>query len=77
MKTYYKECLKNHVATIGGTVTDGCGEFMPNGEEGTIEALKGHTCFYGGCFVVLHILSTTTAMHTRSFLSYILYAKSI
>ncbi|KAM1282484.1 hypothetical protein ACFX2H_022845 [Malus domestica] len=43
MKTYYKECLKNYAAAIGETATDGCGEFMPNGEEGTIEALKGIT----------------------------------
>ncbi|TQD97518.1 hypothetical protein C1H46_016855 [Malus baccata] len=40
----YKECLQNHAAAIGGTATNGCGEFMPNGEEGTIEALKGLNC---------------------------------
>ncbi|KAF2283144.1 hypothetical protein GH714_043474 [Hevea brasiliensis] len=37
----YKECLKNHAAAIGGNATDGCGEFMPSGEQGTLEALKG------------------------------------
>ncbi|XP_059283657.1 zinc-finger homeodomain protein 9-like [Lycium ferocissimum] len=26
----YKECLKNHAATIGGHAVDGCGEFMPS-----------------------------------------------
>ncbi|KAJ6683902.1 hypothetical protein OIU85_007585 [Salix viminalis] len=26
----YKECLKNHAATIGGHALDGCGEFMPS-----------------------------------------------
>ncbi|KAI3665878.1 hypothetical protein L6452_44513 [Arctium lappa] len=26
----YKECLKNHAATIGGHAIDGCGEFMPS-----------------------------------------------
>nr|XP_009630983.1 zinc-finger homeodomain protein 3-like [Nicotiana tomentosiformis] len=36
----YRECLKNHAASIGGNVTDGYGEFMPYGEEGTLEALK-------------------------------------
>lgn len=42
--TRYRECLKNHAATIGGNATDGCGEFMPGGEEGTLEALKCSAC---------------------------------
>ncbi|KAJ6396142.1 hypothetical protein OIU77_021219, partial [Salix suchowensis] len=32
----YKECLKNHAAAIGGNATDGCGEFIPGGEEGSL-----------------------------------------
>ncbi|KAL6215874.1 hypothetical protein ACLB2K_015300 [Fragaria x ananassa] len=40
----YRECLKNHAANIGGNVFDGCGEFMPCGEEGTLEALKCAAC---------------------------------
>ncbi|EHA8590058.1 zinc-finger homeodomain protein 4 [Cocos nucifera] len=40
----YRECLKNHAASIGGTATDGCGEFMPSGGEGTLEALKCSAC---------------------------------
>ncbi|OIT32582.1 PREDICTED: zinc-finger homeodomain protein 4-like [Nicotiana attenuata] len=40
----YKECLKNHAAAMGGNATDGCGEFMPSGEEGTIEALICSAC---------------------------------
>lgn len=40
----YKECLKNHAASIGGNATDGCGEFMPSGEEGTLEGLKCSAC---------------------------------
>ncbi|KAL5786933.1 hypothetical protein ACOSP7_003882 [Xanthoceras sorbifolium] len=40
----YKECLKNHAASMGGNATDGCGEFMPSGEEGTIEALNCSAC---------------------------------
>ncbi|XP_039172707.1 zinc-finger homeodomain protein 4 [Eucalyptus grandis] len=40
----YKECLKNHAAAMGGTAMDGCGEFMPSGEEGTIEALTCSAC---------------------------------
>lgn len=40
----YKECLKNHAANMGGYVLDGCGEFMPSGEEGTPEYLKCAAC---------------------------------
>ncbi|PIA55763.1 hypothetical protein AQUCO_00700229v1 [Aquilegia coerulea] len=40
----YRECLKNHAASIGGQVVDGCGEFMPGGEEGTVESLKCAAC---------------------------------
>ncbi|AEC05592.1 Zinc-finger homeodomain protein 3 [Arabidopsis thaliana] len=40
----YKECLKNHAATMGGNAIDGCGEFMPSGEEGSIEALTCSVC---------------------------------
>ncbi|KZV18373.1 ZF-HD homeobox protein-like [Dorcoceras hygrometricum] len=40
----YHECQKNHAANIGGNVTDGCGEFMPSGDEGTLEALMCAAC---------------------------------
>ncbi|CAK9178514.1 unnamed protein product [Ilex paraguariensis] len=40
----YRQCLKNHAASMGGNVTDGCGEFMPSGDEGTVEALKCAAC---------------------------------
>ncbi|TXG52212.1 hypothetical protein EZV62_021381 [Acer yangbiense] len=40
----YRDCLKNHAASIGGNIYDGCGEFMPSGEEGTLEALKCAAC---------------------------------
>ncbi|KAF5740777.1 zinc-finger homeodomain protein 5 [Tripterygium wilfordii] len=43
-KIRYRECLRNHAANVGGNVFDGCGEFMPGGEEGTIEALKCAAC---------------------------------
>ncbi|KAG9135175.1 hypothetical protein Leryth_013465 [Lithospermum erythrorhizon] len=43
-RSMYRECLKNHAANKGGNVTDGCGEFMPCGEEGTMEALKCAAC---------------------------------
>ncbi|KAK7262866.1 hypothetical protein RJT34_30447 [Clitoria ternatea] len=40
----YRECLKNHAASMGGHVTDGCGEFMPSGEEGSLESFKCAAC---------------------------------
>ncbi|RWR92481.1 zinc-finger homeodomain-containing protein [Cinnamomum micranthum f. kanehirae] len=40
----YRECLKNHAVGIGGHAVDGCGEFMPAGEEGTLDALKCAAC---------------------------------
>ncbi|KAJ0766101.1 putative transcription factor ZF-HD family [Helianthus annuus] len=40
----YKECLKNHAANMGGNITDGCCEFMPSGDDGTLEALKCAAC---------------------------------
>lgn len=40
----YRECLKNHAANLGVHANDGCGEFMPSGEEGTLEALKCAAC---------------------------------
>ncbi|XP_071704344.1 zinc-finger homeodomain protein 2-like [Rutidosis leptorrhynchoides] len=40
----YRECLKNHAANMGAHVLDGCGEFMPNGEDDTPEALKCAAC---------------------------------
>ncbi|PWA74933.1 ZF-HD homeobox protein, Cys/His-rich dimerization domain-containing protein [Artemisia annua] len=40
----YKECLKNHAASMGGKATDGCGEFLPSGEEGTPKSLICSVC---------------------------------
>lgn len=40
----YRECLRNHAASMGGNAFDGCGEFMPGGEEGSLEALKCAAC---------------------------------
>lgn len=40
----YRECQKNHAASMGGHVVDGCGEFMPSGEEGTTEGLRCAAC---------------------------------
>ncbi|KAJ0229469.1 Mini zinc finger protein 1 [Hirschfeldia incana] len=41
----YLECQKNHAANIGGYAVDGCREFMPAGEEGTINALRCAACY--------------------------------
>ncbi|MBA0620375.1 hypothetical protein Godav_006098 [Gossypium davidsonii] len=43
-KRRYRECLKNHAVGIGGHAVDGCGEFMPAGTEGTLDALKCAAC---------------------------------
>ncbi|PSS19004.1 Zinc-finger homeodomain protein [Actinidia chinensis var. chinensis] len=43
-RVFYRECLKNHAASMGGNALDGCGEFMPSGEEGTLEALLCSAC---------------------------------
>ena len=40
----YRECLKNHAVGIGGHAVDGCGEFMPAGDEGTLDALRCAAC---------------------------------
>ncbi|XP_057975712.1 zinc-finger homeodomain protein 2-like [Malania oleifera] len=40
----YLECLKNHAASTGGNVVDGCCEFMRSGEEGTPEAFRCAAC---------------------------------
>ncbi|KAK4584154.1 hypothetical protein RGQ29_022049 [Quercus rubra] len=43
-KPRYRECLKNHAVGLGGHALDGCGEFMPAGAEGTLDALKCAAC---------------------------------
>ncbi|CAN8293522.1 unnamed protein product [Cochlearia groenlandica] len=49
----YKECLKNHAATIGGNATDGCGEFMPSGDQdGSI--IEDLTCSVCNCHRNFH-----------------------
>ncbi|XP_028246812.1 zinc-finger homeodomain protein 2-like [Glycine soja] len=37
-------CLKNHAVSIVGHAIDGCIEFLPGGEEGTLDALKCAAC---------------------------------
>lgn len=50
-KLRYRECLKNHAVNIGGHAVDGCCEFMPSGEDGTLDALKCAAC---GCHRNFH-----------------------
>lgn len=50
-KIRYRECLKNHAVNIGGHAVDGCCEFMPSGEDGTLDALKCAAC---GCHRNFH-----------------------
>ncbi|CAA2988254.1 mini zinc finger 2-like [Olea europaea subsp. europaea] len=40
----YEDCRKNHAASIGKYVVDGCCKFMPAGEEGSHGALKCAAC---------------------------------
>ncbi|MCO5602835.1 hypothetical protein L7F22_056974 [Adiantum nelumboides] len=47
----HRECLKNLGANICRHAFDGCGEFMPNREEGRLEALKCGAC---GCHLNFH-----------------------
>ncbi|KAJ0818670.1 putative transcription factor ZF-HD family [Helianthus annuus] len=57
--TRYRECLKNHAANIGGNVTDGCCEFMPSGNDGTLEAFKCAAC---NCHRNFHRKETATVI---------------
>lgn len=40
----YRECQKNHAVSFGGHAVDGCCEFMPAGEEGSLEAVICAAC---------------------------------
>ncbi|KAI5664801.1 hypothetical protein M9H77_24124 [Catharanthus roseus] len=47
----YKDCRKNHAASIGKYAVDGCCEFMPAGDEGSSSALLCAAC---GCHRNFH-----------------------
>ncbi|KAK7362300.1 hypothetical protein VNO77_04410 [Canavalia gladiata] len=53
MVVSYKECLKNHAASIGGHALDGCGEFMPSSSTNPTDprSLKCAAC---GCHRNFH-----------------------
>ncbi|KAK9270739.1 hypothetical protein L1049_026322 [Liquidambar formosana] len=57
----YRECMKNHAASIGGHANDGCGEFMPSGESLICAACGCHRNFHrrevpGGEHHYLHLM---------------------
>ncbi|XP_052139104.1 mini zinc finger protein 1-like [Oryza glaberrima] len=47
----YRECQRNHAASIGGHAVDGCREFMASGADGTAAALLCAAC---GCHRSFH-----------------------
>ncbi|KAL4569524.1 hypothetical protein LXL04_025163 [Taraxacum kok-saghyz] len=54
----YRECLKNHAASIGGHALDGCGEFMPSPTCTPTEP-KTLKCAACGCHRNFHRRETT------------------
>ncbi|KAL5559346.1 hypothetical protein UlMin_035557 [Ulmus minor] len=43
----YRECMRNHAASIGGHANDGCGEFMPRADDSlTCAACSCHRNFH-------------------------------
>ncbi|XP_048128966.1 zinc-finger homeodomain protein 5-like isoform X2 [Rhodamnia argentea] len=65
----HRECLKNHAISVGGHVVDGCGEFMPDGDEGAPEFFRCAAC---GCHRNFHrkeivVCSGTEPRHMASF----------
>jgi ZF-HD homeobox protein with Cys/His-rich dimerization domain len=48
---HYRECQRNHAASIGGHAVDGCREFMASGAEGTAAAMACAAC---GCHRSFH-----------------------
>uniref|UniRef100_M1D8C7 Zinc finger homeodomain protein 1 n=1 Tax=Solanum tuberosum TaxID=4113 RepID=M1D8C7_SOLTU len=65
----YKECLKNHAAGIGGHAVDGCGEFMPSGEDGTVDVFKCAAC---NCHHSFHRKETVHHHHPCGYFPYIM-----
>ncbi|XP_027361816.1 zinc-finger homeodomain protein 10-like [Abrus precatorius] len=50
----YKECLKNHAASLGGHALDGCGEFMPSSSSSNPAEPRSLTCAACGCHRNFH-----------------------
>lgn len=51
MAVSYRECRRNHAASIGRYAYDGCGEFLKAGKDGTKEAFHCAAC---GCHRSFH-----------------------
>ncbi|KAL3525932.1 hypothetical protein ACH5RR_014304 [Cinchona calisaya] len=49
----YKDCLKNHAASLGGHAVDGCGEFMPS-PTATLTDPTSFKCAACGCHRNFH-----------------------
>lgn len=59
----YRECQRNHAASVGGHAVDGCREFMASSAEGTAAAL---TCAACGCHRSFHRREVATATETAA-----------
>ena len=66
MLVSYKECLKNHAATMGGLALDGCGEFLPspNATPSDPTSLKCAAC---GCHRNFHRRDTDSVPKVLNF----------
>ncbi|CBI18514.3 unnamed protein product, partial [Vitis vinifera] len=62
VKPRYRECMRNHAASIGGHASDGCGEFMPSGGGGGGDAAS-LTCAACGCHRNFHRREVPGAAH--------------
>ncbi|XP_076884615.1 zinc-finger homeodomain protein 2-like [Bidens hawaiensis] len=65
----YKECLKNHAISIGGHALDGCGEFMPAGDDGTLDGLKCAACNCHRNFHRKEVLAQQPLHHHHRYIS--------
>ncbi|KAI3949656.1 hypothetical protein MKW92_052754 [Papaver armeniacum] len=50
----YKECMKNHAASIGGHANDGCGEFMQEADQDDNNNARSLRCAACGCHRNFH-----------------------
>ncbi|XP_027913117.1 zinc-finger homeodomain protein 11-like [Vigna unguiculata] len=62
---FYRECLKNHAAGIGGHALDGCGEFMPSSSSNPTEP-RSLTCAACGCHRNFHRRDTQHYQNNHS-----------
>ncbi|CAN1177365.1 Zinc-finger homeodomain protein 4 [Linum perenne] len=64
----YMECLKNHAASFGGNATDGCGQFIPSGQDASIN--DSLTCSACHCHRNFHRKLETICIHHHPFTSF-------